>query len=342
MTKNTFVINMIFHKEEGKNIEFKEVKSEKPVRKIANHAEEYIVGFLNSSLPGDLYFGIDDSGTVIGVRLSRGERDELQKDIPNKLRQIQPTIAPSFYDLSVHDIYNEEKKIIENLCVVQIHVQKSELDCLYSTAGGGIYMKKGTTCIKLTNEEINKEYETRKLKRLAKRNDEIDKELQQNPNSLELLKKKADIARDMGNIDALDQTYKKLLKLEPNNSKTFISYASAHKRNNDLGGALEILDKALKSKPSYPSDILKTKGSFLLDSKRTDEALQSFREALRLDPNNYTIMTQIGISLRELGQYRESIKFFDLALAIAPRYRVAKYEKKLTYSKMVRCGISFI
>lgn len=62
-----------FHQEEGDSVEFKEMTSRKPVNTIVNHAEEYILGFLNAQIEGDLYLGINDSGIIQGVTLNRIE-----------------------------------------------------------------------------------------------------------------------------------------------------------------------------------------------------------------------------------------------------------------------------
>lgn len=58
--KIEFVQGEIFHREENNHVEFKKIESQQPVKKIIKHSEEYIIGFLNASVEGDLYFGIDD------------------------------------------------------------------------------------------------------------------------------------------------------------------------------------------------------------------------------------------------------------------------------------------
>ena len=64
-----FVQGETFPQEEGDSVEFKEIKSQQPVNTIVNHAEEYVVGFLNAQIEGDLYLGIDDSGSIQGSLL---------------------------------------------------------------------------------------------------------------------------------------------------------------------------------------------------------------------------------------------------------------------------------
>ncbi|WP_318781300.1 RNA-binding domain-containing protein [Amazonocrinis nigriterrae] len=341
-------MNSLYHREESKDVEFKHIESQHPVKKIVNHAEEYITGFLNALVEGELYLGIDDAGKILDVKLSKSERDEIQKIIPNKLRNTDPIVSPSLYDISLYNIINEEEKEIDDLFIVNISIlgidenqfyrTSSREYFLYKTTGGSTYLKTGTDCIKLNTTERAQEIQKRKQKYLKKELDDINNQLLQNPDNRSLLHEKAKIAKMMGDIETIDETYKKLINLNPKNYRTRVDYASAHKSIGDLEGALDILEDALKIDKDNLS-ILKTKGEILLGSDKAKEAFQTYEAALKLNPEDYTIITQTGIALRKLGKYRESIKVFNLALAKSPHYRVAKYEKKITYHKMFEGGI---
>jgi hypothetical protein len=80
-----FVKGETFEKEEGRNIEFKrEIDSSKNiVDGIVAYAEEYVIGFLNAVIEGELYLGIDDSGIIVGINLNRNDRDNLSQKISN-------------------------------------------------------------------------------------------------------------------------------------------------------------------------------------------------------------------------------------------------------------------
>ncbi|MEH2465636.1 tetratricopeptide repeat protein [Nostoc sp.] len=343
-----FIQEEIFHREEGKYVEFKSVESQKPVNKIVDHAEEYIIGFLNASVEGDIYLGINDFGNIKGITLSRSQRDEIQKKITDKLTTIDPVIPPSFYSVNIFFVHDSECNQIEDLCIVQIKVSQIEEDYLYKTSGGihwlyktnggSNYFKNASSCIKLNNQQIEKEIKYRHQKHLIKELKIINNQLLKSPNSIQLLIKKVEIAKFMNDIELIDKTYKQLIFLKPDSSKTRVAYASVHKSIGDFEGALLVLNDALQvNKPN--SEILKARGEILLISKRTDEALKCYQDALEFNPDDYTIMTQIGIAFRELGKYKESIIFFNYALLKSPSYRAAKYEKKKTYSKMFQGGI---
>jgi len=338
-----FVQGETFPQEEGDSVEFKEIKSQRPVNTIVNHAEQYVVGFLNAQIEGDLYLGIDDSGIIQGVTLNRNDRDEIGKKIPNKLRNTDPSIPPHYYEVTVHNIFNSERKLIEDLCVVQIHVVKTEdKKYLYKTSGdktsgGSVYLKKGSTCRKLNSEEIAQEIKIRTQVYLLKKADELDRKLEKEPNNRELLSKRAELATYMGDVDTMERVYLKLLELDPKSSAFRLNYAIDRKSLGDLEGALSILDEAIKSNIN-DSSILNNKGLMLQDLDRWNEALLFYQSVLKRNPDDYTILTKIGVVFRHLGKYSQSLQFLNYALAKSPNYRLAKYEKKKTYREYFKIG----
>ncbi len=332
-----FVQGDTFPQEEGDFVEFKEITSKRPIDTIFKHAEEYVVGFLNAQIEGDLYLGIDDSGIIQGVILNRNERDEIGRNIPNKLRSTDPAIPLCSYRVEIYDILNSERELIEDLCVVKIHVIKREDKYLYRTSGGSVYLKKGSSCLKLNSQDITKEIESRTQVHLRKEADELDLKLEKEPNNQKKLERRADVAKFMGDIDTMDRTYRKLLELSPQSSAFRVTYAIAHKSIGDLEGALSILNDALKSDINDFS-ILKNKGLMLFGLNRWEEALHVYKSLLESQPNNYTILTQIGVAFRHLGKYSESIKFLNYALLKCPNYRLASYEKKKTYYEIFKPG----
>lgn len=332
-----FVKGQTFDREEGDSVEFKDITSQRPVKTILNHAEEYVLGFLNAQIEGSLYFGIDDLGIIQGVTLNRNDRDEIRREIPNKLRRTDPAIPYHYYTVSVYDVFNSQPELRENLCIVEIHVIKTEDKVLYRTSGDSVYLKKGSSCMKLTSEEIGKEYKRREQVHLRKEADELDKELEKTPNDRRILKRRAKVAKYMGDVDTMERVYLKLLELDPKSSAFRLNYAIDRKSLGDLEGALSILNEAIKSNIKDVS-ILNNKGLMLQDLDRWDEALLFYENLLKRQPDDYTILTKIGVVFRHQGKYSESLNFLNCALGKSPNYRLAKYEKKKTYQEIFKRG----
>ena len=240
--------------------------------------------------------------------------------------------------MTIHDILNLEREHIEDLCVVQIHVFKTEDEkYLYRTSGGSVYLKKGSVCPKLNSEEILQINKTRTQVHLRKKADALDEKLEKEPNNRDLLSKRAEVATDMGDVDNMARFFRKLLELDPKSPEIRREYATAYQSIGDLEGALSILNDALKSDINDPS-ISTNKGLIFEDLYRWEEAYSSYQDVLKNKPDDYTILTRIGVALRHLGKYSESIQFLNYALSKSPNYRLAKYEKKKTYSEIFKTG----
>jgi tetratricopeptide (TPR) repeat protein len=342
-----FVKGEVFHKEEGKCIEFKrEIDSTSNfVNGIVTLAEKYVIGFLNAIIEGELYIGIDNSGIIVGIPLNRDDRDKLSQQISNKLRDSDPPVPMSCYEVETIEIFDALGRLIEDLNIVRIRIlQADEEEYLYKatkvwfyTTDKQVFYKKGTNCFKLNSQEIAAEIRKRTLKHLRIEADKLDEILKTDPNNVDIIWQRIGNAKGMGDIEALDSLYAKLFEITKS-PKVKEDQAKAHKTLGDLEGAETIINEVIQSDGSNNSN-LKTKGEILQDLGRWEEAYQSYKQAYDKNTDDYTALTQIGIVLRKSGRYKESIQYFNDALKKAPNYRLAKYEKKATYYEMFKGGI---
>lgn len=72
-------------------------------------------------------------------------------------------------------------------------------------------------------------------------------------------------------------------------------------------------------------------GNMYYDLRLLDDAIDEYQKALRLSPNFSDIITQLGIALRDKGQYDEAIKVFNRAKTSNPRYIPARLHLGITY-----------
>jgi tetratricopeptide (TPR) repeat protein len=351
MSENThFVKGDIFQKEEGKCIEFKrEIDSNKNlVSGIVDYTERYVIGFLNALTAGELYIGIDDLGSVFGINLNRNDRDNLSQQISNKLKNADPPVPMSCYEIETLEVFDAFDSPIENLNIVRVLIlQTDEEEYLYKAAKSGywfyttdeshVFYKKGTNCFKLNSQEIAAEIRNRNFKYLRKEADKLDEVLKTEPNNVDALRQRIRNAKSMRDIETFDNLSTKLFEITKS-PKVKEDQAKVHKTLGDLEGAETIINEVIQSGGSSNSN-LKIKGAILQDLDRWEEAYQSYKQAYDKNIDDYTTLTQIGIVLRKSGRYKESIEYFNEALKKAPNYRLAKYEKKLTYHEMFKGGI---
>ncbi|MBI5053492.1 MAG: putative DNA binding domain-containing protein, partial [Chloroflexi bacterium] len=164
MTDYKFILNQTVRFEEDRHHEFKEIKGGNPIDAIKNAADEYVVGFLNSGLGGgSIYWGINDSGVVVGVKLNREQRDELRRKVSEKLSQIKPAISPAACKVEIHDIYDETSTKLGELYIVEIIAPQrdAQQSNLYSTGGDEVFIKVDGAKKKLTVAELQDEIKRR-------------------------------------------------------------------------------------------------------------------------------------------------------------------------------------
>lgn len=142
--------------EEGMEHEFKKVTAQNVVKKIIEEAEEYTVAFLNAGGPGRLWFGIQDDGIVLGVTLSRTDRDQLQRDLMHQLSQIQPPISPGAFRLNLYQVV-VGAEVVEDQYVVELVIPEVKMQSLFFTPGGSAYLKYAGGRKKLTGLHLQDE-----------------------------------------------------------------------------------------------------------------------------------------------------------------------------------------
>lgn len=80
---------------------------------------------MQQSAPGRIAWGVRDSDAeVLGVALSRADRDELRRLITEKLHKITPTLAPTSYRVDLQPLCRSAQSNAE-LWLVEVGVPPS-------------------------------------------------------------------------------------------------------------------------------------------------------------------------------------------------------------------------
>ncbi|ENM5907571.1 putative DNA binding domain-containing protein [Vibrio mimicus] len=150
-------------KDENLETEYKEVKGNNAVNSIKDIADQYIVAFLNSPQlkQGRILWGVTDTNReVVGVSLNYSQRDDLRRNLVNKLHDIQPTIPPSCYRVEFKPVYLKNKPV-NDLYVLEVSVSPFESEFLFCTTKKEVFIKTDGGKRKLSPYEIQLEYRDR-------------------------------------------------------------------------------------------------------------------------------------------------------------------------------------
>jgi hypothetical protein len=132
-----FIINQPVEEDEDLYTEYKDVKS----KNIFNEAYEFANAFVREE-GGSIYFGISDKNkTVVGITLNNTQRDEIKRNLDNKLLSHNPPLYPNKdYFLEFHNIIDHKGNEIPELYVFELEIKRG-FEKEYKTAGGKIYQK---------------------------------------------------------------------------------------------------------------------------------------------------------------------------------------------------------
>lgn len=134
-----------FHPYEDECTEFK--------RELTDMLEKEVVAFLNSAKGGDIYIGVEDNGTVVGVQ----NPDKLQLAIIDRIKNnILPTTL-GFFDVVTQEI--DGKPVIH--VIVTRGTEKPYYLKKYGMSPAGAHIRVGTGTQQLTTEMIERLYATR-------------------------------------------------------------------------------------------------------------------------------------------------------------------------------------
>ncbi|WP_301409624.1 tetratricopeptide repeat protein [Borreliella tanukii] len=139
---------------------------------------------------------------------------------------------------------------------------------------------------------------------------------------------------DLENPNTRQQAIKDLnefLTINPNDIHASKTLAQAHENNGDLLKAENIYEKITKLK-NTKEDYYKL-GIIRFKLKKYEHSIESFDQAIRLDPKHKKAHNNKGIALMMLNQNKKAIESFEKAIQIDKNYDTAYYQKGIAEEK---------
>ena len=153
-----------------------------------------------------------------------------------------------------------------------------------------------------------------------------------NPKSANLWMNKGDSLSKQGRIEESIKSFDNALKLDTNNSRALSLKASLLLNQGKYVDALECLDKVTQK--TNEKVLWNDKGVALAGLGKYQEAIQSYENALKIDPNFDVTLNNKGLSLYNLRKYQEAINCFDRILVLNPNVRSVLINKYLSLNKL--------
>ncbi len=139
-----------------------------------------------------------------------------------------------------------------------------------------------------------------------------------------------------------EKMLKELLKIDPNYPDTNRLLAATYEKLNNATAALKQYQVAMNTPKNNVSEE-QTYFNFAVTQMKNNNlemAIDYFKKVLKLNPNNYRAMNNIGAIYVREGKYDESITILEQALKINPNYFEAMLNAGIAYQKKGRFDVS--
>ena len=112
--------------------------------------------------------------------------------------------------------------------------------------------------------------------------------------------------------------------------KTIFIEALEHYRKRDLKTA-EIVCYKILSIDSNHFDTISLLASIFAVNRNFDKAKELLEKAIKIQPENVSILNNLGTAYKELGKSKEAINFYQKVLGIDPNHANANYNLGLEF-----------
>ncbi len=142
--------------------------------------------------------------------------------------------------------------------------------------------------------------------------------LEQQPDSIDALNLLGALLHELGRYDEALTYFERVLTLRPA-AESHNSVAIVLKAQGQYAAAVEQYRKALALKPNQP-EVMSNLGNALKESGSTEEAIACYQDAIALNPNYAEAHNNLGISYKDQGKLDEAIQSYQTALRLKPNY----------------------
>ncbi|MDE5069741.1 MAG: FkbM family methyltransferase [Trichodesmium sp. St4_bin8_1] len=132
------------------------------------------------------------------------------------------------------------------------------------------------------------------------------------------------IEQSQGKLEEATQFYKYAFHIDSNNISLLYLLAKITQELNQLDEAISYWQQLVQLKPDGTLEFYGNIGNSLVQQGKFDEALNCFRNALKISPNSFQAHQAIGNLLIRKEQLLEAKLEFSKALEINPNYQTAK------------------
>jgi tetratricopeptide (TPR) repeat protein len=151
----------------------------------------------------------------------------------------------------------------------------------------------------------------------------LSEDLKKTPNNNQLRYLYAVTAAMAGRYDTAVEEFQRLVAASPQTAQLYVALGNAYRLKGDMPDALATLQKGAGMAPKEPAPVI-AEAEILNIMGRQQEALEKYRAALRMTPDNATLLNNVAYLMADTGgSLDEALKYVRRALQLdakQPRY----------------------
>lgn len=126
------------------------------------------------------------------------------------------------------------------------------------------------------------------------------------------------------------------IQMLPSDARPITSWPDCYEAFHDVASRIGAAIKAMLITRAEMKEEKLEEGNALYNLKRYEEALVSYEQAIRLDPNDSTIYYRKGFALESLERYTEALASYEQAIRLNPNNTPAYYRKGNALNELER------
>jgi tetratricopeptide (TPR) repeat protein len=145
----------------------------------------------------------------------------------------------------------------------------------------------------------------------------MEKELEANPQSETILTNMAKLYADTQQIDKAVPAYEQLISLAPDKLENYGLLADAYKQSGATDKEMEVYKRMGEQDPSGRA--FYNLGNIMFNKNEMDKAAEAYRKAIEQAPEHADAHFQLGMSLVNLGKFKEAVSELDTFVKLKPK-----------------------
>ena len=140
-----------------------------------------------------------------------------------------------------------------------------------------------------------------------------------------------------GYFNQAEASFQQVLRDNPESAEALYGLGSVYLKQNKNAAARESFERVIKLSASYPDTVpnaWNNLGLLATGEGRMAEATQYFQEALRLSPNHFIALANLGNAYRQQGNWAEARRVLSDAVAVKPDDAEANYSLGMVFAQL--------